>query len=284
MERSDVVEARYHFLHVMKTLTSSEKPIVYLDETWINQNYTVSKCWVDGTSDKAQGIRVPTGKGGRWIILHAGTKNGFIPGAALIFKAKNTGDYHDQMNSDSFEKWWTTQLIPNIPPSSIIVMDNASYHSRKKHRPPTNSSNKAVIREWLEKKGVTVPEGLRKVPMMQLVASHVTASDTNYVTDTIASEHGHRVVRLPPYHCQYNPIELIWAQLKGYVSKKNTFRNADMMPLINEALGTITAENWRNAVTHAEQIQAGDMKRDLVIENFVDSFNITLTSSDDDSC
>lgn len=57
-----------------------------------------------------------------------------------------------------------------------------------------------------------------------------------------------------------------------------------MMPLINEALGTITAENWRNAVTHSEQIQAGDMKRDLVIENFVDSFNITLTSSDDDSC
>ena len=37
----------------------------------------------------------------------------------------------------------------------------------------------------------------------------------SYVIDKIVEEAGHRVLRLPPYHCQYKPIKLIWAQLKN---------------------------------------------------------------------
>lgn len=32
-----------------------------------------------------------------------------------------------------------------------------------------------------------------------------------YAIDQLAYERRHEVIRLPPYHCQYNPIELIWA-------------------------------------------------------------------------
>ncbi|CAK1585278.1 unnamed protein product [Parnassius mnemosyne] len=32
----------------------------------------------------------------------------------------------------------------------------------------------------------------------------------------MAAECGVTVLRLPPYHCELNPIELIWAQAKGY--------------------------------------------------------------------
>uniref|UniRef100_A0A2S2Q7H4 Tc1-like transposase DDE domain-containing protein n=1 Tax=Sipha flava TaxID=143950 RepID=A0A2S2Q7H4_9HEMI len=41
-----------------------------------------------------------------------------------------------------------------------------------------------------------------------------------YELDEIACSMGHEVIRLPPYHCQYNPIELIWAQVKSEVAKK----------------------------------------------------------------
>ena len=34
----------------------------------------------------------------------------------------------------------------------------------------------------------------------------------------IAYKYGHETVRLPPYHCQLNPIELIW----GIEKKKKT--------------------------------------------------------------
>ena len=118
LERNDVQYARDKFLREMRKHWA-DKHIVYLDETWVNQNHTVSKCWITENAGQATGVRVPTGKGGRLIVLHAGSKEGFVPGAALVFQAKNTGDYHDQMNAETFEKWLAEQLIPNIPPSSI---------------------------------------------------------------------------------------------------------------------------------------------------------------------
>jgi len=52
---------------------------------------------------------------------------------------------------------------------------------------------------------------------------------------------GHEVIRLPPYHCQYNPIELIWAQVKGEVATKNTtFKLADVEKLMHEAIDSVT--------------------------------------------
>ena len=39
--------------------------------------------------------------------------------------------------------------IPNIQPNSLIVMDNASYHSRLDDPVPTKSWTKKMI-EWLE--------------------------------------------------------------------------------------------------------------------------------------
>ena len=88
MERSDVAAARTTFLRDIKKVKQASQNIVYLDETWVNQNYTVAKCWVDTTSPTATGIRQPTGKGSRLIILHAGTKNGFVENAKLLFKSK----------------------------------------------------------------------------------------------------------------------------------------------------------------------------------------------------
>ncbi|KAJ4442360.1 hypothetical protein ANN_03946 [Periplaneta americana] len=40
-----------------------------------------------------------------------------------------TRDYHGQMNSTNFERWVNTQLLPNLPEKSVVVMDNAPYHS-----------------------------------------------------------------------------------------------------------------------------------------------------------
>ena len=222
LERDDIVTARTKFLRKMKQLRNENvENIIYLDETWVNQNYTVHKSWTDVNSPKANGPNPPTGKGSRLIILHAGSKKGFIPEAQLIFQAKNDGDYHQQMNSAVFENWFQTQLLPNIPKPSVIVMDNAPYHSRKINKPPTTADKKAVIREWLITNGVDCSESSLKAELLELVRKHTSATDNNYYfIDKITLENGHRIIRLPPYHCQYNPIELIWGQVKSYIGKK----------------------------------------------------------------
>ena len=66
-------------------------------------------------------------------------KDGFIKKAKLVFQAKNDGDYHNQINSAVFEEWFKYQLLPNIPPNCVIVMDNASYHSRQLEKIPSSS-------------------------------------------------------------------------------------------------------------------------------------------------
>ena len=68
------------------------------------------------------------------------------------------------------------------------------------------------------------------------------------VIDRVALQNRHRVVRLLPYHCQYNAIGLIWGQMMSDIAEKNIFQMADLEPLVNVAMGSITTENWANAV------------------------------------
>lgn len=70
-----------------------------------------------------------------------------------------------------------------------------------------------------------------------------------YELDEVAHKAGYEVVRLPPYHCQYNPIELIWAQVKGEVATKNKiFKIAYIEKLTHEAIENVTVENWKKCV------------------------------------
>ena len=34
------------------------------------------------------------------------------------------------INSDIFHAWISDELIPNLPPGAVVVMDNASFHKR----------------------------------------------------------------------------------------------------------------------------------------------------------
>ena len=42
---------------------------------------------------------------------------GGVPNALVIFKSgQHSGDYHGDMNADSYEHWVKSKLIPNLPP------------------------------------------------------------------------------------------------------------------------------------------------------------------------
>ena len=62
--------------------------------------------------------------------MNAITKDGWVPNCKLVFNAsRKTGDYHTNMNWDNFSKWFKESLLKNIPPDSLIIMDNAPYHN-----------------------------------------------------------------------------------------------------------------------------------------------------------
>jgi hypothetical protein len=103
------------------------------------------------------GLKHPTARGLRFVIVHAGGKNGFINDAK-----KNSADYHDEMDSKRFEKWFQDQLLHNIRPGRVIIMDNATYHSRKSELLPTTSWRKEDIKEWLLTKNIPFPDDFLK--------------------------------------------------------------------------------------------------------------------------
>ena len=106
-------------------------------------------------------MKEPTGKGSRLIIVDAGTKDGSVPGASLVFEAKkDDGDYHGEMNSTTYEKWFKEQLLPNIPPKSVIILDNASYHSAQVELLPRKHWRKDNIRKWLTSKDIAWEEDM----------------------------------------------------------------------------------------------------------------------------
>ena len=62
------------------------------------------------------------------------------------------------MNSDNFEEWFHDKLLCNVPCNSLIVIDNASYHSRRIEKVPTSNSRKSDIQDWLMSHGIEYPE------------------------------------------------------------------------------------------------------------------------------
>ena len=218
MEQGHLQTWRRGFIRQIREARTSQKDVIYLDETWYNTGESVPKIWTDG-SVGAQPTRAPIGKGERLIILHAGSCNGWVPNALFLKRTRCCGslDYHKDMDAATFEEWFETQLLPNLKPGSIIVMDNASYHSRKLSKRPTQSSSKTAICDWLDSHNVphAACKDILKKDLYALVVQQ-SFKDT-YVIDEMAKTHGHEVLRLPPYHCHLNPIELAWGVLKQRV-------------------------------------------------------------------
>jgi hypothetical protein len=104
------------------------------------------------------------------------------------------------MNSINFEKWVIKKLLPNFPPSSVVVLDNAPYHSVQVDKVPSKYSVKSEMISWLERQGVFCDPTMRKGQLYDLILTRKPKEKT-FKTDHLLNGHGHTVVRLPPYMC-----------------------------------------------------------------------------------
>jgi transposase len=257
------------------------RPIVYLDETWVNQNHSQS---IARQHDSMVGPKIPTGKGGRLIVVHAGcAKYGFIQNSKLVFRSNtgNSTDYHSQMNSEVFKSWFT-QMLNSLEEPSVIVMDNASYHSTLIDNFPKINTRKADVQAWLTKKNVDFSP-LENLAELRQKVKALIPFEKKYELDVLALEMGHEVIRLPPYHCQYNPIELIWAQVKNQVATKNkTSKMVDIEKLTHEALDSVTQHDWEKCVRHAEALQDQDNEKEIMRDSVLEPIILTLLPDDSD--
>ena len=125
----------------------------------------MSKCLIREHGRAVRGVKVEDTKRGRKFqrtnVIAARTKseNGEIRHVATLCYTQNT-------DSGFFIDWFRTKLVKSIPKGSTVIMDNASFHPKKK-------------------------------------------------LFNLARRHGLKLLFLPAYSPDYNPIEKDWANMKN---------------------------------------------------------------------
>lgn len=300
-ENEDNVYLRNRYLRYYFQYAAEGRPIVYMDETWINKNTVPSRAWHDGTSDTVDAV--PPGKGERLIIIGAGSSTGWIPRTFQMWTGKKkTDDYHSEMNGAVFKKWVHERLLPNMPANGVIVLDRASYHCQitEDTLSPQQKWTKPVLAQWLLDRGAVDEKGVpftrefllnnkaikkddvwafcyeRKPKKKFLLPEWVDAYNK-------ANNKDIRVNYLPVAHPQLNPIEMLWNWLKTDVAAKNkTFSIADIRRLATARQAELDGEWWAKACRKSHEFAEDCLEADDALFEEVENGIGSSDSEDDD--
>uniref|UniRef100_A0A2S2N8G6 DDE-1 domain-containing protein n=1 Tax=Schizaphis graminum TaxID=13262 RepID=A0A2S2N8G6_SCHGA len=133
IENDEIRAWRREYIRDIRKYREEGRPIYYIDEMWVNAGDVAIRVWRDTTVESSQaafsqglstGAANPTRKGKRLIVCHIGSEDGFVPDSLLLcFESKkNTNDYHDEMNGDSFRDW-LEGVLPRIKENAVLIMD-----------------------------------------------------------------------------------------------------------------------------------------------------------------
>jgi hypothetical protein len=174
------------------------------------------------------------------------------PSCEFIFEAAlDSEDYHKNMNSTVFMQWVRNRLMPTFQRKyghrmkMILVLDNARYHHpRHSDWISPNQMNKEQLAAFIAsnprgENGITIQRdgrdkyfgrsalfqhGGRYAPSVAELRAWVKADllanpDTNRnLLQKEFDAHAYQTIYTPPYECETQPIELLWAYVKNYVA------------------------------------------------------------------
>nr|CAH7714555.1 unnamed protein product [Callosobruchus chinensis] len=109
-------------------------------------------------------------------------------------------------------------------------------------------TKKNDMKEWLRQRNILLSEEMLKAELYSLIKIDEPRYKT-YEIDKIMTAAGHSVLRLPPYHPDLNPTELVWASLKQYVTERNVdFNFKHIEKYCDEFFSTFSKEDWKKGV------------------------------------
>ena len=193
-------------------------------------------------------------------------------------------DYHDSMDGESYKCYFEKSICQNIPKHySVIVIDNAPYHSKNTEHYPTSKWRKQQFVDWLTEKNITFPDKALRAELWTLVKSE-REKFPDKVMETVAKEYGHEILRLAPYHCELNPIELAWAAEENYVAGENKDMSLDSVEkLFRKKREELPKDFWRKCVEHVKKIEENYWESDRIQDNKDEQLIIKLKPTDSSS-
>ena len=228
-----------------------QKREVYLDESYIHQHYHKNNdSLFDPNDPQGSGCQKQPHKGNRYCFcaaiqgvnpleyqwtddrehdklylrgLTTWHRANILQDSVWVFcpqkKNDHKGDYHKVFKHENFIVWWKEKLLPALGDKPhLIIMDNASYHCKLPDYCPKLSANVPILKQYLDLKGVPYGPRFTKPMLQELVRAEKAKEKPQTVL--AAEALGHEVLFTPPYHSDLQPIELLWAKLKGNIGRK----------------------------------------------------------------
>jgi len=252
-EKAHHIEMWTHYLKTMQA--NRDAPLdqqrceVYIDESYCHNYHHNDKNSVFDPCDPEHKQK-PEKFMGRWYCFAAairgpdpgvrGSQAVLIPETLWLWEPKDKSaknpDYHKSFNAENFAEWWLKQLLPFIPPRSVIIMDGASYHvARDPAQPKVSTMKKDELARQLQ------DEYTRVLPPQTLARDLMNALSANYalrpkhlerLTAEYNAVHGTDITILltPPYLSDLQPIERLWAIVKNWVAAQ--YRDHTMMEML----------------------------------------------------
>ena len=307
-ESDENIVARNAYLKRYFDWKAEGRPMVYMDESWINKNAAPTKSWHDGTAECVDAV--PPGKGARWILIGAGTEDGWVPNSYRMWKGNvKSEDYHTEMNGPVFKDWVHKYLLPNIAPNSVIVMDRATYHTelRPTSKKASSSLRKADLVKWVvdheckDDNGqvytAAALETMRKPSIFAI--AHANPPQVRWlIFDWLAewnTKHNTdiKLNALPVAHPTLNPIEMLWNWLKRHVATNNhDFSMTGIASLAQARKEELDGAWWKKACAHSHKFavdyyaaddEGCDEDPDQLPSSHEDAGNVRSDEDSDDS-
>ncbi|KAK7865294.1 hypothetical protein R5R35_012588 [Gryllus longicercus] len=268
-ENMEITLQRSNFLCAFTSLKKQGSSFVYLGDTsFYSQGHAPNEYSEDSDEEIQENV-----------VLHAGGEKGFIEGAECVLESSKAS-----ITAERFNKWIKEKLLPKLKEPSIIIMDNSSIHNFPMPKKPSNTWSKDALRDFLSAHNVSFhPESTYQV-LLHLSLTIVVKE--RYEVDDIIQTAGHQVLRLPPFHCHYNPIGLVWRDCKRYYESVRETRCEDNsnMEKWKEALQQVTVEKWKNFVMYTEKIIEEDWHQELQFDAEQKIVKIEIPQPDDEIC
>jgi transposase len=212
---------------------------VYLDESYIHEHYhrNYDSIWDPNDEQDVKFAKDPA-KGRRYCFAAAirgpnprvasptgDDRAGVVPGTRWAFcpqkKEDHKGDYHKVFKASNFLQWWKESLLPNLKEPSVIMLDNAKYHkTRPLGTPAVDKMKKEEVALYMRQQYGGLIDERRSVK--DLKAELRSWIEKNIPMEVVSSAEalGHKVLFTPPFHSDLQPIELVWARVKGNVGRQ----------------------------------------------------------------
>jgi transposase len=243
--------------------------VVYMDESYVHKNYCRHHDTLYDPNDE-QDLQVrKMHKGERYCFIAAmisadesvpvderrPDQRAHVMNETIdIFKGgkRQPKDYHGMFNHAYFVKWMAVLLAALSARGIVgatIVMDNASYHCKLPDDTPKGNWKKSELERACKDREIAYESTDVKSVLWTKLKPHIK-QHTMSVIYAMAASMGHRVLYTPPYHSDLQPIETVWAIIKGEVGRHYTVSTtmATVLTRLEAAFGNLDTTSLEGCI------------------------------------